>query len=457
MPFKYHPRTRTKCRICEELCLKEGNLPVIDSHKGKASSANNFPFHNWYNFILGYSPEFPRFILARESVTPADLVVDPFMGSGTTLACCKLLGIPSKGIDANDFMVDAARTKLCWDTDVKRLRGLCSEILRAVENEYGKYKWDRRAKISGGDLEKLNYLAYGRKHRPAMLLPKYLSDKPFVRASIINEVIQGMLAADPLKHYFDLALASIIVPISNVSYGPGFGVGIPKEDVDVLGLFSNKLRKIVQDLEGVCDQRRKVSADVVLGDARRLSEYLEFDSVALMITSPPYPADHEYTKNTRLELIFRGHARNLEEFRAIKKRMLRASTTNLYKGDNSALSIADIQSIRAITDLIQKRLRYDGATSGFEKQYTRLVWEYFGGMHQVLTEAMKVLKPGGRIALLVSDSHAFKMVHIQTARILQEIAEKIGFVNPEVILWQFKASTSHKYSLRENVLILSKP
>jgi DNA modification methylase len=36
-------------------------------------------------------------------------VTDPFMGSDTTLAVCKSAGIPSKGIDANDFMVDAAR------------------------------------------------------------------------------------------------------------------------------------------------------------------------------------------------------------------------------------------------------------------------------------------------------------------------------------------------------------
>jgi len=78
-------------------------------------------------------------------------------------------------------------------------------------------------------------------------------------------------------------------------------------------------------------------------------------------------------------------------------------------------------------------------------------------MYLALQECFKVLRPGAKIALLVSDSHAFKMVHVQTAAILQEIGLRVGFVQPEIILWQLKPSTSHKYWLRENILILSKP
>lgn len=464
MPFTYNPPTRTECLVCEELHAGDRGEPIIDTYNGKASSANNFPFHNWYNFVLGYSPEFPRFMLEREGVTPADLVVDPFMGSGTTLVCCKLLGIPSKGIDANDFMVDAARTKLCWHADITRLKRLRNEILGQIEYEYSKYTWasempKQRTLFDAleDDEEKVSYLTYVQERRPAMLVEKYLSDKPFARASIINDIIQRALGDDPLKPYFDLALDSIIVPISNIRYGPGFGVVAPRDDVDVLSLFSSKLQKMIQDLESVDDQQRAVPSDVMLGDARFLSEFLAPDSTALMITSPPYPGDHEYTKHTRLELIFRGYARNIDEFRTIKRRMLRASTTNLYNDDNDREPIADLQSIRDVTSLIHERLEHDGATSGFEKLYTKLVWEYFGGMYKVLMEVWRTLRPGGKIALLVSDSHAFKMVHIQTAKILQEIGERAGFVNPEVVLWQLKMSTSHKYNLRENVLILSKP
>jgi len=462
MPFTYHQPTRTECTICEKLHTADRGEPIIDTSNGKASSANNFPFHNWYNFVLGYSPEFPRFMLEREQINPTDLVVDPFMGSGTTLICCKLLGIPSKGIDANDFMADAARTKLRWDVDTRRLGKVRDEVLKEVEYEYSTFRWageapQQRTLFDVFEEEQQPYLPYVQSRRPAMLLPKYLSDKPFARASIIKDVIQRKLVNDPMRTYFDLALDSIIVPISNIRYGPGFGVVAPRDDVDVLGLFAIKLQRMIRDLESVNAEQRAVPAEVALGDARCLSTYVEPNSTALILTSPPYPGDHEYTKHTRLELIFRGYARNMDEFKIIKRRMLRASTTNLYNDDHERESISDLESVQAVTSLIHERLVHDGATSGFEKLYTKLVWEYFGGMYRVLQESWTTLNPGGKVALLVSDSHAFKMVHLQTAKILQEIGERVGFVCPEVVLWQFKVSTSHTYNLRENILLLTKP
>lgn len=464
MPFTYNPPTRTQCKICDELSTEDISEPIIDTYNGKASSANSFPFHNWYNFVLGYSPRFPLYMLERENITAADLVVDPFMGSGTTLVSCKMSGIPSKGIDANNFMVDAAKTKLRWNIDPQALKRLSNDILGRVEERYSKYRWaDERVEeqqhlfVNFDDNNKQDYLTYVQERRPAMLLQKYISDKPFAKVSLINDVIQTELANNPLKGFFDLALTSIIVPASNVRYGPGFGIIKPRTDFDVFGMFSSKLQRMIQDLEGISDRQREVMSEVALGDARCLSNYIEPASVSLMITSPPYPGDHEYTKHTRLELIFKGYATDVGEFRVIKRRMLRASTTNLYNDDNDRELIADLHSIRDVTDLIHERLIYDGATSGFEKLYTKLVWEYFGGMYKVLNECFRTLRCGGKIALLVSDSHAFKMVHIQTARILQEIGERVGFINSEIILWQFKPSTSHKYNLRENVLVLSKP
>jgi len=80
--------------------------------------------------------------------------------------------------------------------------------------------------------------------------------------------------------------------------------------------------------------------------------------------------------------------------------MLRASTTNIYKEDNDRAKVSNIESIMSITEEINNRLIHDGATSGFEKLYTKLVWEYFGGMSKVLSECFKVLKPGGKLLYL---------------------------------------------------------
>lgn len=460
MAFSYHPPTRSECSVCASL-LANDTKPLVDNGKGKASSAADFAIHNWYNFVLGYSPEFPNYFLTKESATPSDLVVDPFVGAGTTLVCCKYRGIPSKGIDANDFMVDAARTKLFWHLKGSKLKECKNQILERVFYLANRVNWDEGDTASQPSLwdspDKEAYRTYAERLRPCMLPERYISDKPFARSKIIDEAIERVVTGQHERDFFYLALWSILLPVSNVRYGPGFGVITPRQDADVFQLFSSKVDRMIADLEYLTEDQRDTPSDVVLGDTRNLSRFLAPESASLMVTSPPYPGDHEYTKHTRVELVFRGTASSRSDFRTIKRRMLQASTTNIYRDLDDSHAVTDIMSIKAVTDLIHERLVHDGATSGFEKLYTKLVWQYFGGMCRSLEEIDSVLKPKGKIALLVSDSHAFKMVHIQTAEILKEIGLRLGFVNPEIILWQLKTSTSHKYYLRENILVLQKP
>jgi len=435
--------------------------PLVDNGKGKASSAADFAIHNWYNFVLGYSPEFPNYFLARESATRADLVVDPFMGAGTTLVCCKYQGIPSKGIDANDFMVDAARVKLHWQLDTSELRQRKDEILERAYHSADEVGWNTGDAVSQAalwdDPDKEPYHTYAERLRPYMLPERYMSDRPFAKSKIIEEAIKRVVADRHERDLFSLALWSILLRVSNVRYGPGFGVIVPRRDADVLGIFSSKVDRMIEDLECLTKDQRDTPSDVALGDTRNLGRLLAPESASLMITSPPYPGDHEYTKHTRVELAFRGAVGSRDDLRTIKRRMLQASTTNIYRDLDDSDAVGGIVSIKEISDLIHERLVHDGATSGFEKLYTKLVWQYFGGMSKCLEEVHRVLKAKGKIGLLVSDSHAFKMVHIQTAEILREIGVRLGFINPEIILWQLKTSTSHKYHLRENILVLQKP
>ena len=447
MAFSYHKPTRHTCPVCDELIKTDISIPLIDTFDGRASSSNGYPFHNWYNFVLGYTPTFPEYMLKREGVTKNDIVLDPFVGSGTTQLVCKLNGIPSYGIDANDFMVFAASQKLNWKLSPKKILVYKKRLLAVYQNMTQQIDWKNDDQIS----QKANC------SRPAALDARYISNKPLVKVEILKDAVKSLEMPNIYHNLFMFAISAILVPISNVKYGPGFGIGKQKDDVDVIDIFCKKIDMIITDLSSVTEEQRSTSAKTILGDSRHLSNYIKPNSVSLMITSPPYPGDHEYTKHSKLELIFNGYATDLTSFRIIKKRMIRGSTTNIYREDNDKKTVENIYAIKEVTDEIEARLKQDGATSGFEKLYTKLVWEYFGGMYHALAECFAVLKPGGKIALLVSDSHAFKMVHIQTAELLKKVGEQVGFVNPEVVLWQMKNSTSHKYQLRENILILQKP
>ncbi len=447
MAFTYHPPTTNKCTVCEKLLEENKQNPIIETVNGKASSTNGYPFHNWYNFVLGFTPIFPEYMLKREQISKNDVVLDPFNGSGTTQLVCKLHEISSIGVDANDFMVLAAKQKLNWEINKEQITNNINKVIKNAKKNISSINWEDKDYIHQRVLTL----------RVQMLDDRYISDKPFLKIILIREIIDKLKANKSIKEFLNFALSAILVPVSNIRYGPGFGVGKIKEDADVLEIYTYKLKEMMEDLKKVTQKQIDTESKTFLGDSRKLSQIVKENSISLIITSPPYPGDHEYTKHSKLELIFQNMATDIASFRTIKKRMLRSSTTNIYKTDNEKEAVSELKSIIEVTELIQERLTRDGATSGFEKLYTRLVWEYFGGMANTLEECFKVLKPGGKIALLVSDSHSFKMVHIQTAEILGEIGLKIGFVNPMTELWQMKNSTSHNYQLRENILILQKP
>lgn len=460
MAFQYHKPTRDKCEICEQL-EKISEKPIISTYDGKASSANNFPFHNWYNFVLGYVPDFPLYIINKYHITPENNILDPFMGTATTNVVAKDLCIPSFGVEANDYFIGVGNTKLSWDLNIKKVQSLYDKILRRIEDITSEYYFGESEPnlFSENESKKKPYTDFNAL-RPEGLEQRYISDKPFAKLMIVQQAIKEVVSdkePSEIYNFFHTAFSAIIVPCSNVSYGPGFGVKKAKPDYDVYGTFKQKVGRMIDDLISVKDNpNRKTPFEIIHGDSRHLSEYLPESSIDYMITSPPYPGDHEYTKYTKLELMIEKNVVTQADFRVIKKRMLVGSTTNIYKDCNDRVSVEGNPLITEVTDEIQKRLEHDGATSGYEKLYTKLVWEYFGGMANVLSEALKVLKDGGKFSLLVSDSHAFKMVHIRTAVILRDIALRLGYSDGLIELWQHKRSTSHPYNLREEILTLTK-
>ncbi len=136
--------------------------------------------------------------------------------------------------------------------------------------------------------------------------------------------------------------------------------------------------------------------------------------------------------------------------------MLRASTRNIYSTDNDSQYIVKFKTIMELINKIERRVKETKGSSGFEKLYGKLVGEYFGGMYRCLQEIYDILESKGTAALLVGDSHAFKMVHIEAAKILGELALDVGFKKYEIELWQNIRSTAQKYPLHENILELIK-
>lgn len=455
-----HPKPITfrDCQICERLSIEGLPKAVVGDYIPQKSlnHINQSPIHNWYFFTLGYSPKFVDYIIKSKKISKKNVILDPFVGSGTTIVEAKLQGIKSLGIDANDFMVFASKVKANWNLDVSEIKVENDRILRNVQpiiSFLSKIKNQRKITDFVDDIKHTDVSISD--ELLEIFKRNYISEIPIKKIIALRSEIDKVNNQE-LQDLFRLALSSIMVPSSNIKYGPGFGIGKIKEDVDVIKLFSEKMARIINDIEFTKTLGKTASSSIYLGDSRNLTKFFDEESIDYMITSPPYPGEHEYTKHTRLELALMKMAASTSELREIKQRMIRSGTLNIYHTDKEVNRIRNFEEIKDIMDKIDHRIVITNGTSGFEKLYSRVVGEYFGGMFTFLEELYSVLKENGTASFLVGDSHGFKMVHIETGRLLGELAIEIGFSNYNLELWWNKRSTAHEFYLPEYILNLRK-
>ena len=86
------------------------------------------PFHRWFNFVAGFSPEFVAECISGAGLNHRDQVLDPFSGCGTTLVEANLAGISSFGFEAHLFLCHMCESKLLVDADPRIVEQIFEEI-----------------------------------------------------------------------------------------------------------------------------------------------------------------------------------------------------------------------------------------------------------------------------------------------------------------------------------------
>ena len=259
------------------------------------------------------------------------------------------------------------------------------------------------------------------------------------------------------QRYGRLALANALVHgIGNLKFGPEVGVGKRKEDAPVLEVWRRNIQTIARDLD-MNAGRRKVPAEVLKADSRSVGEVLKSQSVDVVITSPPYPNEKDYTRTTRLESVILGLILNKQELRSLKQGLVRSNTRGVYKSDKDDLEIANNDEIQKIASAIERRRVELGKTSGFERLYPRVTQLYFGGMLRHLASLRPALKPGAKLAYVVGDQASYLRVMIRTGKLLANLAQSLNYRVMGIDLFRTRPSTVTGEQLREEVVLLEWP
>jgi hypothetical protein len=254
-----------------------------------------------------------------------------------------------------------------------------------------------------------------------------------------------------------LALAKALVDsIGNLHFGPEVGVRKVKKDAPVISAWLGQVAKIAADLDEL-QELNAAPSKVVSGDAREIGGLLEKGGVDVVITSPPYPNEKDYTRTTRLESVILGFIRDRQQLRSMKNSLIRSNTRNVFVKDQDDRLIENNPKVLAIADAIEARRIELGKNSGFERLYPRVAKLYFAGMTRHLSGLRRVLKPGARLAYIVGDQASYLRVMIRTGALLAEIAESLGYEVTSIDLFRTRMATATREQLREEVVTLRWP
>lgn len=254
-----------------------------------------------------------------------------------------------------------------------------------------------------------------------------------------------------------LALAhAIVFEISNLHFGPEVGVGPQKSDTAVVAPWLRAIRAMADDMRQLRDLSGAEAA-VYQADARCLSGVLEPSSIDVVITSPPYPNEKDYTRTTRLESVLLGFIRNKKELRSLKQDLVRSNTRSVYRSDTDDKLVTEHPEIQRIAEAIEARRIQLGKTSGFERMYARVTKLYFGGMVRHLANLRSLLRPEARLAHVVGDQASYLRVMIRTGQLLADIADSLGYKVQSVDLFRTRLATATRETLREEVVVLHWP
>ena len=378
--------------------------------------------HRWYLFPHSFTGDLLHALISEWGLNNQDRILDPFAGSGTTLLAAKEMGVRSDGYDLSPLAVFASNTKIVtfsrrrlkkpWQTLQRALRSGRAAPLRRVYPELV------RKALPRGRLEALDTIASS---------------------------IESLGCSSSERNFFRLALISIIPRFSHAVANGGWlrwskqGAGAK----NVTMFFEEQVEMMLSDVcDTVFQDNRYWKARVA--DARVMPAR---DAVySAVITSPPYPNRHDYTRIFGVELMFAFH--NWEANRALRYQTFHSHPearpnrplAKRYKPPKALTS--------TIRDLTDKRMQC-------------MLEGYFLDMYLCLCEVARVCRKGAKAAFVVGNTQ-YDGTAILVDEFTAEIGERAGLTCKEIRAVRWRGNSAQqmgKYgrmAARESVVMFEK-
>jgi len=379
------------------------NIPIeYDwSFSDKTIKHTAYITHGYYTYPAKFIPQLAAKIINQYS-KKNDLIVDPFMGSGTTVVEAIVNNRIAVGTDINEIAVLIAKVK---STPIE---------YNLLIEEYDKLCFNFKHELNINTLQKINTA------QNEIKLPERVDYwfKPHIKAKLIV-ILQYILEIQhqDVKNFFLVAFAQILKSCSiwlQKSVKPTRDLN--KKNIDPFEKFEWQLKKMLkkhQEFMQLLPLEIKTNINkfsvVKHSDARILP--CDDEKANLIVTSPPYVTSYEYADLHQLPSLWFGYLDELAEFR--------------QKFIGSAFRKREHIDLKS--DIAQ-RIIFDLGNNKKSQE----VAHYFADMLECFTEMHRVLKVGGKAAIVIGNTK-LKGIEILNAEVFKEQFENIGFKTHHII------------------------
>ena len=440
----------------------------------------NKNLHRWLKYKEGFSAELVEILLNDFKLRKGDVVMDPFMGSGTTAMVSVMNGYNCIGFDILPMSRISIDAKLSvFDYDVEELRKLRKKVLSVeIPKDFEGHTSEISITKEGYPNQTNRELAFYKQHFHESRYSE--NAKTLLELSTINVLERISYSAKDGQYLRWNHRCPKIVRAEAERKEKGLKplvVRLDKGDLPSLKeALSEELDKVIDDI--ILFRRNNDNPDAVRCDFTQGSALYELpkiksDSVDAVITSPPYCNRYDYTRTYALELAYLGITD--EDIKRLRQDLVSCTVENRskvgalhdYYAGIGALDrfekIMDIVSGNEALSEIRNALTQRNDNGEINNRgVLKMVDGYFTELAFLFAELFRVCKSGAYVAF-VNDNVRYAGEVIPVDFLTTDIARQLGFTPVKIYTTrQLKGNSSQqmkKYgrvALRKSVTIWKK-
>lgn len=417
--------------------MRDQLIDLLSSDLDFHNQDSGYGSHNFHSFPAKFPPQLPdKFIdgLTR----PGDIVLDPMMGSGTTIVEAYLSGRQAIGFDIDPMAMLITKVKIT-PLDQSLVRNEGNNVISCATEKYRNHRQDLELELN----QRWQY-----DHKTKTFIDEWFYKDTQLELLALIQQIESV--SDPnIREFLQLIFSGVIItknggvslaldlahtrPHKALLIKDKSGVEIyRRNDIDEstekgkkkLDTLNKTLRSPIEEFRKKLQQNLKSLPqeipntplpDVRFANAENMP--LENGTVNLIVTSPPYASNAiDYMRAHKFSLVW------LDQ--------LQYSIDNLGKKRKEYIGGEAVDKAK-LFKMPANTWRIINAIDEKDEAKASVLHRYYSEMRRVLSEMYRVLIPGG-ISIVVVGSSTMRGVDTDTGNCLGEIAAELGFDVPKI-------------------------